>query len=42
MHDDKNTSRIGDVFNYLGFNQNISVNFDIKVNIDLLTYKRVQ
>lgn len=34
-----NTSRIGKVFNYLGFNQNISVNFEIKVNLGYLHTK---
>lgn len=35
----KNTSKIGKVFNYLGFSQNISVSFEIKVNLGYLRTK---
>lgn len=39
MNSKSNSSRIGDVFKYLGFNQIISVNFEIKVNLGYLHTK---
>lgn len=39
MDSKDNSSKIGDVFNYLGFSQNISVNFEIKVNLGYLHTK---
>ncbi|EPJ9040978.1 ATP-binding protein [Serratia ureilytica] len=39
FNDIGDSSRIGNVFNYLGFSQNISVDFEIKVNLGYLRTK---